>query len=167
MVRSACGARCGRTRASSAVLMSRFSATASMTQSQSASLGRSSSKLPGVMSAASEGSKKAAGLDLRERIEGRRWASCGSVASGLWRKIEQERRGFRRWPDARRCGSPWFRRRERRRGGRATAFASSRWCGRLRPWLASAHNDSQYSILLGEAIHAAKLAHASSLKQLH
>jgi hypothetical protein len=42
--------------ASSAVLMARFSATASMTQSQAASLGRSSSKLPGVMSAASEDS---------------------------------------------------------------------------------------------------------------
>ena len=38
------------------VLMSRFSATASITQSHCASLGRSSSKLPGVMSAASRGS---------------------------------------------------------------------------------------------------------------
>ncbi len=62
--------------------MSRFSATASMIQSHSASLGRSSSKLPGVMSAARDGSKKAAGLDFESASRALR-ASCGSALSGF------------------------------------------------------------------------------------
>ena len=47
VVSTACGARCGTTRSSSARLISRFSATASITQSHCSSFARSSSKFPG------------------------------------------------------------------------------------------------------------------------
>ena len=64
LVRMARGARCGTTRLSKAVLISRFSATASTIRSHSASLARSSSKVPGVIRRPSGASKKAAGFDL-------------------------------------------------------------------------------------------------------
>ena len=54
----------GTTRASKARLISRFSATASMIQSQSFSFERSSSKLPMWMRAMKSGEAKAAGLDF-------------------------------------------------------------------------------------------------------
>ena len=58
------GLRTASTFLSSVRLISRFSATASMIQSASASSLRSSSKLPVLISLASEGSKKAAGFDF-------------------------------------------------------------------------------------------------------
>ena len=58
------GLRTASTFLSKARLISRFSTTASMIQSTSASFLMSSSKLPTVTSRASEGSIKAAGLDF-------------------------------------------------------------------------------------------------------
>ena len=63
-------------------------------------------------------------------------ARCEPAGGPRFRVLEEDRgeeRGFRRWPSARRCVSPWFRRQERRRG--ESAVVLSRWLGReLRPW---------------------------------
>ena len=58
VVRMASGFRCGAIFSISVCLIARFSVTASMTQSQSASRARSASKLPQAIRAASEGSKR-------------------------------------------------------------------------------------------------------------
>ena len=76
VVRMAFGLRFGITFLSSADLMAISSVTASMTQSQFASLARSSSKVPVETSAAPAASKKAAGLALSK-------ASSDCAASGL------------------------------------------------------------------------------------
>ena len=56
VLNTACGARCGITRSSSARLISRFSATTSMTQSHCFSFGKSSSKFPTDTMDVSDGS---------------------------------------------------------------------------------------------------------------
>ena len=151
-----------RQNASSAapVLISRFSVTASITQSHPASFGRSSSKLPGVMSVASDGSKKAAGLRFGKSGRGGLSEPLALRASGLWSEVEQKDgdSGIGQvCGDARAHGSG------AEHGGAAhqQRFGDQGRggsCGRG----GSAHASSQYSILLGEAIQAAKLAQASS-----
>ena len=88
---AACGARWGTTRASRLVLMNRFSATAWITQSHWASLGRSSSKLPTVMSEVRDGSKKAAGWPWPAR-RGRQSKAVALRAFTFWNEIQQQRR---------------------------------------------------------------------------
>ena len=57
-----------------------------MTQSQSRSFARSSSKFPAVIRAANDGSKKAAGLDFFSRIDG---LDSELAAGALLRNIQQ------------------------------------------------------------------------------
>ena len=85
-------------------------------------LGQIVVEVAGSDEAASEGSKKAAGLDLARASRAATSERAARALPRLWRKVEQERRGCRRWPGERRCASPWFRRRGRRRGGRAGAW---------------------------------------------
>ncbi len=96
--------------------MARFSATASMTQSQPASLGRSSSKLPGVMQAAQARVIKGRRFGFGQGFEAGGGELVAVVGCAFGDDVEEENGDAGSWPGGRRCGSPWCRRRERRRG---------------------------------------------------
>ena len=111
--------RCWSTLASSVRFTSKFSTTASMTQSASWMRSRSSSKFPILISPEVSAVNKAGGRDWWRPFK----AFCGDRGFG-WRGCPLLRgphqavgREPRRSPDARRSGNPWFRRRVQLRCG--------------------------------------------------
>ena len=112
------GSRCGSSLANSACLTARSSFTTSITQSHSAMRARSSSKLPISISVERRGGEERGGLlllQVGQRAERRTCCGRPCFASSPGRlgrdDVEEERRGCRRWPGARRCRCPSRRRR--------------------------------------------------------